>query len=89
MTRTEPCEGWPRNARHHVKDVIGGNFPLYSRAPLLSMGFAKKVFRKIFGKSVDNAETTVYNECRQAENGQTPTGGGKTAGEKEKEFTYV
>ena len=70
VTRAEPCEGRHRNARHHVKDFIGGNVPLYSIAPLLSRGFAKKVFRKIFGKSVDNAETTVYNEHRQAENGQ-------------------
>ena len=53
-----------------MKDGIGGNFPLYSREPILSRGFAEKVFRKIFGKSVDNAETTVYNEHRQAENGQ-------------------
>ena len=59
VTRTEPCEGWPRNARHHVKDIIGGNFQLYSRTPLLSRGFAKKVFRKIFGKSVENADTAV------------------------------
>ena len=65
--RPASCEGWPRNARHHVKDGIGGNFPLYSRAPFLSSGFAKKVFRKIFGKSVDKADTAVYNECRQAE----------------------
>ena len=54
-----------------MKDGIGGNFPLYSRDPLLSMGFAKKVFRKIFGKSVDNADTAVYNEHRKAGNGQT------------------
>ena len=69
-TRPEPCEGWTRNARHHVKDGIGGNFSLYSRTPLLSSGFAKKVFRKILRKSVDKAETAVYNEHRQAENGQ-------------------
>ena len=76
MTRPTTCEGRHRNARHHVKDGIGGNFPLYSRAPLLSRGFAKKVFRKIFGKSVDNADTAVYNERRQAETA------GKTEGEK-------
>ena len=74
VTRTEPCEGRHRNARHHVKDGIGDNFPLYSREPLLSRGFAKKVFRKIFGKSVDKADTAVYNECRQAENGRKMEG---------------
>ena len=46
--RQEPCEGWKRNARRHVKDGIGGNFQLYSREPILSRGFAKKVFEKIF-----------------------------------------
>lgn len=38
------------------------------------MGFAKKVFIKNFGKSVDNADTAVYNESRQAENGQKTKG---------------
>ena len=57
-----------------MKDGIGGNFPLYSREPLLSRGFAKKVFRKIFGKSVDNADTAVYNEHRKAENGRKMEG---------------
>ena len=69
-TRPTTYEGRNRNARHHVKDSHNVNSPLYSREPLLSRGFAKKVFRKIFGKSVDNAETTVYNEHRQAENGR-------------------
>ena len=45
-TRPTLCEGWPRNARHHVKNGIGGNSLLYSRTPLLSRGFAKKYFLK-------------------------------------------
>lgn len=69
--RPAPCEGQPRNARHHVKEGDNCDFLLYRRKPNLSRGFAKKVFRKIFGKSVDNAETAVYNEHRQAGNGQT------------------
>ena len=72
--RHAPCEGCPRNARHHVKDGIGGNFPLYSREPLLASGYAKKVFEKIFCKSVDNADTAVYNESRQAGNGRKMEG---------------
>ena len=54
----------------------GGNSLLYHSKLILSRGFAKKVFRKIFGKSVDNADTAVYNERRQAETA------GKTEGEK-------
>lgn len=57
---------------------------MYHTMPILSRCFAKKVFRKNFGKSVDKAETAVYNEHRQAENGQTPTGGGKNRRRKEK-----
>ena len=53
-----------------------GNPLLYNEKPILSRGFAEKVFRKNFGKSVDNASSAVYNERRQAENGR------KTRGEK-------
>ena len=75
-TRQTTCEGRHRNARHHVKDGIGGNFPLYSREPLLSRGFAKKVFRKIFGKVL----TMRIRRCRMS--ADRPRTAGKTEGEK-------
>ena len=43
---------------------------MYHTMQILSSGFAKKVFRKNLGKSVDNADMAVYNEHRQAENGK-------------------